>query len=96
MVKLTGWFCANERALPESDQRVPLGCVLSKVLSEVCYTYLFWMMIMISSLAGLPTMGIFKLKDAGSLISKMNSYFHNLSDPKNSMTMTSLFQIQIE
>lgn len=58
--------------------------------------HLFRMMIMISSLAGSPTMDIFKLKDTSSLMSKMNSYFHNLSDPKNTMTMTSLFQIQIE
>lgn len=74
---------------------MPLSCVLSEGFSEFCCVYFFQLMLM-SSLAGVLTLGIVKLKNISSLIVNMNCYYLNTTGPRNSMAMASPFQIQTE
>lgn len=70
-------------------------CVLPEGFSKFCCVYFFQMMTM-SSLEGMLTVGIIKLKDISSPIVKTNSYYHSTTGPRNSMAMASPFQIQSE
>jgi len=74
---------------------VPLGCELPEGFPKFRCVYSFQMMTM-SSLAGVLTVGIIKLKDVSSLMVKMNSYYHNTAGPRNSVAMASPFQTQTE